>query len=155
MTRLFLHGLDSSGSGTKGTYFSACFPDMERPDFNGSLNERMKQLRAILSNRHDLVVVGSSFGGLMGACLALEQPQKIKRLIMLAPALNFVDYRIPDQKVRVESVLVIGKNDVVTPPDIVIPAARATFGDLQINLVEDDHLLHRSFRELDWQRLLS
>lgn len=155
MNKIFLHGLDSSGSGTKGTFFSECFPEMARPDFYGSLGERMKQLRALLSDRHDLIVVGSSFGGLMGANLAQEQPQTIRRLIMLAPALNFKDYRVPGQKVEVESIVVIGKNDTVTPPDIIIPAAKATFENLQINLVDDDHLLHRTFRDLDWQHLLS
>jgi len=155
MIKLFLHGLDSSGSGTKGTFFSECFPEMQRPDFDGSLGERMNQLRNLLADQQNLIVVGSSFGGLMGACLAQERPFAIKRLIMLAPALNFAEYQIPEQKVQVESLLVIGKNDTVTPPDIVIPAAQATFENLQINLVDDDHLLHRTFRELDWQPLLS
>lgn len=155
MNKLFLHGLDSSGSGTKGTFFSGFFPGMLRPDFDGTLQERMEQLRATVSGRRDLIVVGSSFGGLMGACLAQEQPETFRRLIMLAPALNFADYRVPERKIPVESILVIGRNDTVTPPDIVIPAARDTFANLQISLCDDDHLLHRTFRDLDWQHLLA
>ncbi len=130
-------------------------PDMERPDFGGTLGERMEQLRTIVSGRRDLIVVGSSFGGLMGACLAQEQPETFRRLVMLAPALNFADYRLPEKKLPVETILVIGRNDTVTPPDIVIPAARATFAYLQINLCDDDHLLHHTFRDLNWQNLLS
>ena len=155
MNKLFLHGLDSSGSGTKGTFFSHYAPDMERPDFDGTLEERMEQLRSIVSGRGDLIVVGSSFGGLMGACLAQEQPEMFRRLIMLAPALNFADYRVPKKKLPMETLLVIGRNDTVTPPDIVIPAARATFANLQVTIFDDDHLLHHIFRDLNWQYLLS
>jgi pimeloyl-ACP methyl ester carboxylesterase len=155
MNKLFLHGLDSSGSGTKGRFFSEFAPDMLRPDFNGTLDERMEQLRAIVSDMQDLVIVGSSFGGLMGACLAQEQPETFRRLIMLAPALNFIDYRLPEQKIDRETILIIGRNDTVTPPDLVIPAARGTFANPQIQLFDDDHLLHRTFRGLDWTHLLS
>lgn len=152
--RIFLHGLDSSGSGTKGTFFSTRFPDMIRPDFTGTLTQRMTQLYSLLEQDTDLIAVGSSFGGLMGACLAIEHPQRVRRLIMLAPALNFHEYQIPRNKIDTETVLVIGKDDVVTPPDIVVPAAEATFANLRISIVDDDHLLHHSFSDLDWDSLL-
>ncbi len=103
----------------------------------------------------DLIIVGSSFGGLMGACLCLDCPGKVKRLIMLAPALNFEEFRVPEEKVNTESLLVIGTADVVTPPDIVIPAARATFSHVKLHFVEDDHLLHNYFYEMDWHKLLA
>jgi len=155
VTTLFLHGLDSSGFGTKGRYFAEHFPEMLRPDFKGSLTERMTQLKRIADDLQDLVIVGSSFGGLMGACLCLDYPDKVKRLIMLAPALNFEEFQIPDEKIQTETLLVIGSSDVVTPPDIVIPAAQATFSYLKVDLVEDDHLLHNYFYEMDWQKLLT
>ena len=154
-TRLFLHGLDSSGAGTKGTYFSTRFPDMLRPDFSGTLQERMKSLHSIVSDHSELIAVGSSFGGLMATELAIARPKIVKRLILLAPALNFPEYRIPEQKISTETVLVIGKDDDVTPPDIVVPAAQATFSDLQVSVVDDDHLLHHTYRDLDWDALLT
>ncbi|MEE4166703.1 MAG: alpha/beta hydrolase [Desulfocapsaceae bacterium] len=154
MNTIFLHGLDSSGRGTKGSYFAKHFPTMLRPDFEGSLSERMSQLTTVIAGLNELIIVGSSFGGLMGACLCREQPEKVKRLIMLAPALNFGEYRIPDSKVTTESLLVIGKEDTVTPPEAVIPAAKATFSQLQIQLVDDDHLLHHYFYQMDWPTLL-
>lgn len=151
---VFLHGLDSSGSGTKGRFFSTRYPDMMRPDFNGTLQERMTHLRIVLGDGGQFIVVGSSFGGLMGACLAMDQPERVHRLIMLAPALNFHEFQVPERKFESEAVLVIGKDDVVTPPEIVVPAAEATFADLRISIVDDDHLLHRTFQELDWGHLL-
>lgn len=154
VTRIFIHGLDSSGSGTKGTYFASHFPDMLRPDFNGTLSDRMQQLNALLGDAEDLIAVGSSFGGLMGTCLALEQPERVQRLILLAPALNFHEFRVPDKKIDVDTILVIGRDDVVTPPDIVVPAAEATFVSLQLSIVNDDHLLHNTYQDLDWPYLL-
>ena len=72
---VFLHGLDSSGSGTKGRFFSTRYPDMMRPDFNGTLQERMTHLRKLLGDGGQFIIFGSSFGGLMGACLAMDQPE--------------------------------------------------------------------------------
>jgi pimeloyl-ACP methyl ester carboxylesterase len=154
VTRLFLHGLDSSGSGTKGRYFSEHFPDMLRPDFEGTLSERMAQLNRVVHGKDELVLVGSSFGGLMAACQAQQHPGNCKRIIMLAPALNFHEHRPPEIKLDVESILVIGSSDVVTPPDLVLPAAKATFANLRISVVDDDHLLHETFQYLDWPALL-
>ena len=154
LSTIFLHGLDSSGYGTKGRYFSERFPTMLRPDFEGALVDRMKRLNAIVSDRSNIIMIGSSFGGLMGACFAIKQPKKVKRLIMLAPALNFQEYQPPEEKNETESLLIIGKDDTVTPPASVIPAAEATFANLEIRLVDDDHLLHNSFQHLDWPTLL-
>lgn len=128
---------------------------MMRPDFDGTLTDRMNQLNSIVYDLDDVIIVGSSFGGLMGTCLCRQQPDKVRRLIMLAPALNFGEFHAPEQKINVASLLVIGKNDVVTPPDLVIPAAEATFSHLKINLVEDDHLLHNFFYKMDWPTLLA
>lgn len=153
-TRIFLHGFESSGSGTKGTYFSTQYPDMLRPDFSGTLQERMDRLNHLISGCRNLIVVGSSYGGLMGAQLAIEYPIRVRRLVLLAPALNFPEYRIPEQKVETETLVVVGKNDDVTPPDIVVPAATATFSNLQISVVDDDHLLHNTYQSLDWKSLL-
>ena len=36
-TTYFLHGLDSSGSGTKGRFFALNFPHVVCPDFAGPL----------------------------------------------------------------------------------------------------------------------
>ncbi|BDD88102.1 alpha/beta hydrolase [Desulfofustis limnaeus] len=154
MKRLFLHGLDSSGFGTKGRFFAERFPDMLRPDFDGSLSERLERLNRIVADEGALIIVGSSFGGLMATCLAKDQPERCKRLILLAPALNFKEYRPPPGKLAMETLLVIGRHDTVTPPSLVIPAAEATFANLETQVVEDDHLLHHTFQDLDWQHLL-
>lgn len=154
-TTYFLHGLDSSGSGTKGRFFAQNFPHVVRPDFAGTLADRLQQLEKLVGDGGQLILIGSSFGGLMATCFALTHPEKVARLILLAPALNFAGYQPPAQLLPTPTFLLIGKNDTVTPVDLVVPMAKATFGDLHISIADDDHMLHNSFASLDWTILLS
>jgi len=150
----FLHGLDSSGNGTKGRFFAEHFPEVERPDFEGTLLERIEQLEKLCAGYDKLIFVGSSFGGLMGTCFAIEQPERVHRLVLLAPALNFAGYEPPNNHINVENFIVIGSKDVVTPPTLVIPKVEETFANPQIREVDDDHFLHQTFAGLDWPSLL-
>jgi pimeloyl-ACP methyl ester carboxylesterase len=154
-TTYFLHGLDSSGSGTKGRFFARNFPHVVCPDFAGPLSDRLCQLERLCENEQQLILIGSSFGGLMAACFAAQQHQKVIRLILLAPALNFADYQPPAQKLSIPVLLVVGRHDTVTPPDLVVPLAEATFASLETRIEEDDHLLHNTFHRLDWPKLIS
>lgn len=102
-----------------------------------------------------LILVGSSFGGLMAACFAVRSPERCQRLVLLAPALNFSAYHPPSRPVHVPTLLVIGEHDTVCPPSLVLPLARATFDQLTVRLEDDDHMLHRTFPTLDWPQLLT
>ncbi len=154
MKKFFLHGLDSSGSGTKGRFFKENYAEMGVPDFSGSLESRLQQLRELCQNCDDLMLIGSSFGGLMATCFAIDSPNRVKKLILMAPALNFPGFLLPKNKIDVPTYLLIGRYDDLTPADKVIPLAEQTFSNLQINLVDEDHLLHQTFPQLDWQTLL-
>ena len=150
----FLHGQDSSGKGTKGRWFTEHFPGMSVPDFEGDLNTRLTTLITLCHDAHDITFVGSSFGGLMATCFAMEYPDKCRSLILLAPALNFPKFSPPAKKIPVPTTLIIGRQDTVTPPDIVLPLAKESFSQLTISTVEDDHRLHTCFEKLDWLDLL-
>ena len=89
---IFLHGLDSSGNGSKGRYFSERYPQMLRPDFSGDLPTRLAQLEEVVGKGEDLLLVGSSYGGLLATVFALNHPGKVQRLVLLAPAFNFPEY---------------------------------------------------------------
>ena len=154
MTQIFLHGLDSSSKGTKARFFKEKFPDMIIPDFDGSLEFRLQNLDAICSGLENLTLIGSSFGGLMATCFAAEHQRRINRLYLLAPALNFPGFLVPNEKITLPTFLLIGKHDTVTPPADVLPLAEQTFTHLETHLVEDDHLLHEVFPTFDWQQLL-
>lgn len=153
-TTYFLHGLDSSGSGTKGRFFARNFPHVVCPDFTGTLPDRLQQLAKLVDDQRQLLLIGSSFGGLMATCFALAHPEKMARLILLAPALNFAGYRPPAKVLPTPTFLLIGQKDTVTPVDLVVPLAKSTFADLHLRIADDDHLLHAIFPQLDWQKLL-
>jgi pimeloyl-ACP methyl ester carboxylesterase len=151
----FLHGLDSSGNGTKGQFLAKHFPNVVRPDFTGSLTARLEQFKEICQGRTSLILIGSSYGGLMATRYAIDYPQSVLRLILLAPALNYENFRPPVSPLPIPTILVIGRHDTVTPPDPVVALAEATFSRLDTRIMNDDHLLHKSFQTLDWQQMLS
>ncbi|BHH82102.1 serine aminopeptidase domain-containing protein [Desulforhopalus sp. 52FAK] len=153
-SHFFLHGLESSGKGTKGQYFSEHFPLMKCPDFSGSLEERLTQLEFMCENQNELILVGSSFGGLMACCFAEKNRQKVTRLILMAPALNFGEYTPPTKPLDIPVLIVIGRHDDITPMDPVLGLAARTFSDPITWICDDDHMLHNSFYQLDWKSLL-
>ncbi|MBT8490511.1 MAG: alpha/beta hydrolase, partial [Deltaproteobacteria bacterium] len=91
-TRVFIHGLESSSQGTKGIYFRERYPDMIIEDYPGSFEERMLKLNKVLSDKKDLILVGSSYGGLMASVFTCTNEERVTRLILLAPALNLEEF---------------------------------------------------------------
>ena len=154
METFFLHGLDSSSKGTKGQWFANHFPHMQLPDFEGSLQDRLLKLEKLCTAYSDILLVGSSFGGLMATCYAAGYPEKCRGLVLLAPALNFPEFEVPEEQIATPTIVIIGERDTVTPPDIVIPLAEKSFSTLEVVTHDDDHMLHSCFSELDWHHLL-
>ncbi len=153
--RIFIHGLESSNQGTKSLFFREKYPDMVIPSFTGPLNERMKHLNSLLLGRTGIILVGSSFGGLMAAIFAMENEERVDRMILLAPAINLVEFALHRSKTISVPVWVYhGRKDEVIPLSEVEKVARSVFQRLKFQVVEDDHYLHETFKTLDWDRLL-
>lgn len=156
MMRVFIHGLESSSQGTKGVFFREHYPDMIIEDFGGPLGERMETLNRLLMDRNDLILVGSSFGGLMAALYACENENRVRKVILLAPALHLVDFApCLSRKVQLPVSLYHGSRDDVVPPATVQAIARRIFARLDYHLVDDDHSLHVTFPLMNWEALLS
>lgn len=156
VTRIFVHGLDSSNKGTKATFFREYYPDMILPNFPGSLEERMQILREVLDGKRDIVLVGSSFGGLMATLFALEHEERVRRLVLLAPALNFADQSSLAGKVlSVPTWIYHGTKDDVIPLQDVKNIGQRLFKKLTFVVLDDDHNLHSTFTELPWEELLA
>ncbi len=161
---IYLHGLESSSQGGKARQFAEKFPGMVTPDFTGSFEERMKQLKPILGRRKNWTIIGSSFGGLMGTVFACKHPTQVRKLILLAPALlpdRFGAYLDPStgsrqalEPVSVPTVLIHGTADDVVPPAPAREVAERLFTNLQIISVDDGHRLQKAFGELDWEGIL-
>ncbi len=148
-TRVFIHGLDSSSRGTKGTFFRGRYPEMLMEDFSGPLEARMAHLTDSLAGKGDLILVGSSYGGLMAALFACRNQTRVRRLILLAPALGHADfspwYTTP---LQMPVILYHGRRDTVVPPEPTRRVAERLFRNLETHLVDDDHDLHRIFPSL-------
>lgn len=155
ISRVFIHGLDSSSRGTKGSFFRKEYPGMLMGDYTGPLEERMAQLERELAGKGNLILVGSSYGGLMAALFACANESRVRRLILLAPALGHADWSAcARQPLRIPVILYHGRfDDVVLPEPTGLIAARL-FANLERHLVEDDHNLHLIFPALDWNTLL-
>ena len=67
-------------------------------DYDGTLKNRMDKLDRLLSDKTSVVIVGSSFGGLMGAMFACKNPTRVKKLVLLAPALTFEEFEPYSEK---------------------------------------------------------
>ena len=154
-TRVFIHGLVSSSHGTKGLFFRERYPDMIIEDFSGSLDQRMEKLNNILAKERSLIMVGSSYGGLMAAIFAFNNPERVKKLILLAPALvseGFEPYL--QKRTDVPVIIYHGRNDDVVPLPPVQDIARRVFENLTFNMVDDDHVLSKTFTSIEWDSLL-
>lgn len=124
-------------------------------NFRGPFQERMDKLEKLLANKTSLILVGSSFGGVMGAVFAGKYPTRVKRLILLAPALTFQEFRANlNKRIHVPTMIVHGRRDDIVPVEPVRQIARQVFAQLTFYLVEDDHVLTTTFPDLDWDDLL-
>lgn len=154
-TLVFVHGLESTSQGNKAQYFRKSFPQMIIEDYTGVFQTRMKKLTTLLEGKNNLIMVGSSYGGLMAAQYAVEHPEKVKKLILIAPALTLEGFEEGASK-QLEMPVVIyhGTRDDVVSPNEVKRIAEKVFTRLEHHLVDDDHPLNAVFPTLDWEKLL-
>jgi uncharacterized protein len=107
MRVLYLHGFASSPQSSKATFFAAKLaalgvpfevPDLNVPDFSTLTVTRMlKQCGEMIERDPDPVaVMGSSLGGFVAVHAALEHPARIRRVVLLAPALDFDGDRLSE-----------------------------------------------------------
>jgi pimeloyl-ACP methyl ester carboxylesterase len=126
------------------------------PNFPGTLEERMQKLDRTLSKQSGIRLIGSSFGGLMAALFAMENESRVERMILLAPALNLMDFTdTQERETSVPTWIYHGKDDEVIPLETIKVVAKKIFRRLTLHVVDDDHYLHKTFKKIDWQELLN
>ena len=160
----FIHGLESSGHHFKGNLLRKKIPGCITPDlkpYNPSiphqqlLTDRMEQLNQILLNKESWKIIGSSFGGLMAALFTLKNPNKVEKLILLAPLLAIPELNPSKYNpVNVPVIVFHGKKDQVISIKQTKNRAKKLFSNLEYNIVDDDHMLHPTVEALDWHYLL-
>ena len=161
---VYLHGSESNSNSGKARLFREWFPGMLTPDFTGAYEERMKQLREILSDKTDWTLIGSSYGGLMATIFTVNHEAQVRKLILLAPALTLeplVSLLDPStrsgrrlQPVSVPTIIIHGTADDVVPLEPVREFAGQLFTNLQYIVVDDGHRLQKAVHELDWKNIL-
>jgi predicted esterase len=155
ITRVFIHGLESSSSGTKGSYFRERYPEMVIDDYSGKLDERMSKLSEDIANKNNLIIVGSSFGGLMAAIYACENKDRVRALVLLAPALAYTAFDIfCTEPLKMPVTLYQGSEDTVVLPAPTRKVAMTIFQNLDYRLVKDEHTLMKTFPTIEWDNLL-
>jgi len=154
---IFLHGLESSSQAYKASVIRNSFPELIVPDFTGPLNKRMQALYPILGNQRDWTIIGSSFGGLMGAIFTCEHPDQVRKQVLLAPALMLPQFApfLDLEPVSVPTTIIHGTQDTVVPLETVRKIAQKVFTNLAYEIVEDDHRLHIATDTLDWKAILA
>jgi pimeloyl-ACP methyl ester carboxylesterase len=153
---VFIHGQESSSKGTKALFFKEHFPEMLIPDFTGDVSSRMSRLDKVLSGKTGIIMIGSSLGGLMAALYAFQNKDRLKKLILLAPALNLPEFDPYLKKTLSLPVYVFhGRNDELIPAGQIQEIAKTVFPTLTFTLLEDDHRLSSTFTSIDWHTLLA
>jgi pimeloyl-ACP methyl ester carboxylesterase len=153
---IFLHGLEGSSRGVKATLLRELFPGIQIPDFRGSLSKRMKSLYEVLGDEGGWTIIGSSFGGLLGALFTCERPEQVRKLVLFAPALIWPDFASsPPTPVAVPTLVYHGARDEIVPLEPVRQLAEAAFQSLDFRVVDDDHGLYQTVHQIDWPEILS
>lgn len=152
---LFIHGLAGSGQGFKATFLRGLYPELFTPDFPGEFWERMAQLAALIGDSTGWTLIGSSMGGLMAAVYACTHPGQIERLVLLAPALPYIDLNEnPLPPANIPVTIVHGLQDDIVPIDRTRAVAEHLFPDLTFMTCDASHDLNPMMARLDWPALL-
>jgi pimeloyl-ACP methyl ester carboxylesterase len=96
----YLHGFASSAKSTKAAWLSERLrarnlalrcPDFNEPDFaTMTLTRMLNQLATALAQApHPVTVIGSSLGGTLAILAASQFPDRVDRLVLMAPAVMF------------------------------------------------------------------
>ncbi|MET0165353.1 MAG: YqiA/YcfP family alpha/beta fold hydrolase [Vicinamibacterales bacterium] len=105
---IYLHGFASSAQSSKAAFFrtrlaahgvQVVTPDFNEPDFSTLTVTRMlQQVQDAISSlpTGPVALVGSSLGGFVAVNAAVRHPERIERLVLLAPALDFDGNRLRD-----------------------------------------------------------
>ncbi len=159
MRVVFLHGLESGPHGSKYQLLGGLgLGEVLAPDCYGVLDpgERLLRIREVLKGEASLLLVGSSFGGLMALRYAERWPEQVAGLVLCAPAVHRADWPAPPAPRGIPLAVLHGRQDEVVPLAAVLAWAGP---DLQVTVVEDGHRLEQSRAVLaqlvqdTWRRL--
>jgi pimeloyl-ACP methyl ester carboxylesterase len=85
----FFHGLESGPRGNKFLRIKGEYPEAKTIDFQGLNDPNDRMMRALMEIHDDeeIVIVGSSMGGLVAYMLEQSGLRKVRGMVLCAPAL--------------------------------------------------------------------
>ena len=144
---VFLHGLESQPGGSKFiTLQGLGLGDVLEPDCSNLKvpSDRFRVVETALADKQRLVLVGSSFGGLMALKFAAAHPEQVAGMVLCAPAVHRTETGWPPPAVqRTIPVRVLQGSRDATVPLAAVEAYCAANG-LPLTVVDDDHRLGAS-----------
>ena len=145
-TLVFLHGLESGPHGSKyHTLLGLGLGEVIAPDCTGIMDvpTRLAIIETALGEHTELVLVGSSFGGLMALAYAASHPEQVAGLVLCAPAVHRPDIMEPPGVANGLPVRVLhGDHDDIVPLDAV--QGWTSRHSLTLRIVADGHRLQDS-----------
>lgn len=143
MKIMFFHGRESGPHGAKYQALQEKFPDIYAPDFRGmdELEDRVAHAVDETQGEEGLLIVGSSFGGLVATVLADRHPERVAGYVLCAPALHreaaWWVSRTPDH-----AVIIHGRGDQVVP--LRASEAFSLVHQIPLHVRDDGHRLSES-----------
>jgi|GEM_PF-235350 len=146
---VFLHGLESGPRGSKyRTLTDLGLGPVDAPDCEGVYDPdlRFGAIEAALAGRDRLLLVGSSFGGLMALRFAAARPEQVAGLVLCAPAVHRAAWPVPDVRPGLPVRVLHGDQDATVPLAAVEAFCRRN--GLPLRVVADEHRLQASHHVL-------
>ena len=146
---VWAHGLWGSPNGSKVTAIRESGIEVISPDFNEmELIDRVELLKETIEIGN-VVLAGSSWGGLACALTALQKPEKLKGLLLLAPALHYPESPNdePEKLIAPDSVpvtIIHSTTDDIVPISASKNYIERSGNNVQLIEVEDNHVLEDS-----------
>lgn len=143
----FFHGKESRQYGSKYTYLTEKGYHVISPDFyTVDIEPRLQIAEKATENCKDMVVVGSSLGGLIAALLYNKYPERFKTYLLLAPAFHLPEADVIN-KVPPNAKIIHGDADNIVLLKYSIEFASKF--NVELEVVQDDHRLSNSFPAID------
>ena len=146
---VWAHGLWGSPNGSKITAIRESGIEVISPDFNEmELVNRVELLEKTIEIG-DVLLAGSSWGGLACALTAQKKPDKLKGLLLLAPALHYPEppNDNPHNLIAPDNIpvtIIHSKTDDIVPISASEDYAKRSGNSVNLIVVEDSHVLENS-----------
>jgi len=153
---IFAHGMFGNPDGAKLQALRAAGLDVIAPDGQKQvLWERIATLERLVQEYGSQrpVLGGSSYGGLAAAYVAQAYPDRIRGLLLAAPAFSIAEDPVlePESLVippHVPTAVLHGRQDVIVPHELSLQLQERSGGHVAVEIVDDDHRLEKSLPRL-------